>query len=122
MPEHLSVVRAQAPASMRVAARPLKKTVVLVDRDGVSQTLPLMPQNYSQPRFSPSGDKIAFWLEQQRCDIVVYDIARNALTRLTTEGDNHFPNWMPDGLQLTFLSGGRPGSLGYNFMSKPIDG
>jgi serine/threonine protein kinase len=99
-----------------------QNTVVFVDRDGVSQTLPLMPQNYSTPRFSPSGDKIAFWMEQQRCDIVVYDIARNALTRLTTEGDNHYPIWTPDGRQLTFLSGLRPGSPGYNFMSKPFDG
>ena len=99
-----------------------QNTVVFVDRDGVSQTLPLMPQNYSHPRFSPSGDKIAFWMEQQRCDIVVYEIARNALTRLTTEGDNHYPIWTPDGRQITFLSGARPGSPGYNFMSKPFDG
>jgi serine/threonine-protein kinase len=88
----------------------------------VSQPLPLMPQNYSHPRFSPAGDKIAFWMEQQRCDIDVYDIARNVLTKLTTEGDNHYPIWAPDGRQITFLSGSRPAFRGYEFMSKPVDG
>jgi serine/threonine-protein kinase len=99
-----------------------QRSVVLVDRDGVSQTLPLAPQNYSHPRFSPVGDKIAFWIQQSRCDIVVYDIARNVLTRLTTEGDNHYPIWTPNGRQITYISGARPGILGYDFMSKPVDG
>ena len=98
-----------------------QRTIVFVDRAGGSQTLPLMPQNYSRPRFSPAGDKISFWIEQTRCDIFVYDIARNVMTRLTSEGDNHNPIWTPDGRQVTYVSrrSGNPASV---FMSKSVDG
>jgi len=98
-----------------------QRRVVFVDRAGVSQALPAPPQNYSHPKFSPMGDKISFWIEQTRCDILVYDVVRNTLTRLTSEGDNHYPIWMPNGQEITYISN-RPGSRGYNFMSKPVDG
>src|SRR5262249_5977146 len=75
------------------------RTVVLLDRTGVEQTLPLEPRSYTHPRFSPTGDKISFWIEQVQgsCEIAVYDIVRNRLTRLPSEGDNHYPIWAPNG-------------------------
>jgi serine/threonine-protein kinase len=99
-----------------------QRTVMLVDRTGTSQPLPLPPQSYTHPRFSASGDKVSFWIEQMNCDIVVYDLARNALTRLTDNGDNHVPIWTPDGRQITYISKKTNSSLSYQLYWKPADG
>jgi serine/threonine-protein kinase len=81
------------------------RTIGLVDRSGVARPLPLQPRSYTHPRFSPSGDRISWWLEQFRCDIEVYDMARGTVTRLTSDSDNHFPIWSPDGRRITCLTG-----------------
>jgi eukaryotic-like serine/threonine-protein kinase len=98
-----------------------QRTVAFVDRTGMGQALPLAPQNYGHPRFSPAGDKIAFWIEQSICDIVVYDIARGVLTRLTSGADNHFPVWTPDGQQITYISR-TTDTPGFELVSKAVDG
>src|SRR5207302_293759 len=80
-------------------------------------------KSYGHPRFSPKGDKISFWIQQLRCDIEVYDIARGTTTRLTSEGDNHFPVWTPDGQQITYVSRkGTPPSPGYELFSTTANG
>lgn len=95
--------------------------VMLVDRTGTSRPLPLPPQSYGTPRFSASGDKVSFWIEQMNCDVVVYDLVRNTLSRLTDNGDNHFPIWTPDGRQITYTSR-KIGASSYELYSKPADG
>jgi Tol biopolymer transport system component len=69
----------------------------MVDRTGASQTLSLRPNSYAQPRFSPKGDKLVFWIQQLRCWIEVYDLTRGSMRRITSEGDNHHPVWTADG-------------------------
>jgi Tol biopolymer transport system component len=62
-------------------------------------------------------------MQQIRCDIEVYDIARGAMSRLTSEGDNHFPIWTPDGNRVTYVS--RRAALtggGYELLSQPANG
>ena len=106
-------------------ARAAQRTVTLVDRAGTRQPLPLPPKNYSHPRFSPKGDKVLFWLEQQRCDIEVHDVARGGTTRITSVGDNHFPVWTPDGQQITYISrdsARTPQTPGYELIRKPANG
>ena len=98
-----------------------QRTVSLVDRTGNAQLLPLAANSDGHPRFSPKGDKLSFWMQQIRCDIEVYDIARGSTTRLTAEGDNHAPVWTPDGLRITYLSA-TPGTAGYELLSKPSNG
>jgi serine/threonine-protein kinase len=98
-----------------------RRTVVLVDRAGVSRPLPLPPQSYGQPSFSPRGDKLAFWIERLKCDVMVYDIPRGASTRLSLQGDSHAPVWTPDGAHLTYLAS-RPNSGAWELFWKPADG
>lgn len=97
------------------------RTVVIVDRDGNPQSLPVPPKSYMQPRFSPTGDRIAWWVEQFLCDIEVFDVARGALTRLTSDSDNHYPTWTRDGRYVTYASRkASPGS--YAIVARPANG
>jgi len=98
-----------------------QRTVALVDRTGASQPLSLAPQGFTQPRFSPSGGQISFWIEQLYCNIVVYDLARRTLTVVATEGDNHSPIWTDNGERITYISAS-PGIPGYEVLSRPTDG
>jgi eukaryotic-like serine/threonine-protein kinase len=97
------------------------RTVAIVDRSGVARPLPLPPKSYSHPRFSPAGDKLSWWLEQWNCDIEVYDIARGTVARLTSDSDNHFPIWTPDGQRITYITS-KAGSEGYEIVSRPTNG
>ncbi len=67
---------------------------------------------YSTPRFSPDGQRVAFGvLGQGGGQIWIYDIPGNTLTRLTAEGSNLRPEWTGDGRRIVFRSerGGRAG-------------
>ena len=96
-------------------------TLAWVDRHGVPQELPAPPQEYGLPRLSPDGGRIAMWITQGTDrNIWVYDIARDALTRLTFEGSNGWPAWHPDGRKI-FYASLRPGA-DWGIFSKPSDG
>jgi len=98
-----------------------QRTLVLVDRAGATQPIPLPPRNYTQPRFSPSGIQLLYWLEQNRCDLAVFDLDRGTTTRLTSEGDNHYPTWVPDGQRIVYVSR-KPGAPTYKLFSMLANG
>ena len=75
--------------------------MVWMDRKGAVEPLPVPPQAYRSPRFSPEGQRVAVVIGE---DIWIYDISREALTRLTFEGLNLNPIWTPDGNRITFTS------------------
>jgi Tol biopolymer transport system component len=100
---------------------PGQRTVALVDRAGTSRTLPLRPQSYGYPRFSPSGEQIAFWITQLRCDIALYDLGRDTLTIVASDGDNHSPIWTHSGERITYASR-KLDSPGSEVFSTPADG
>jgi Tol biopolymer transport system component len=63
------------------------------------------PGSYSNPRFSPDGNRVAITVSSSNAtDIWIYDISRNTFTRLTTEGANVRPEWTPDGRNVVFIS------------------
>ncbi|HSZ20361.1 MAG TPA: protein kinase [Candidatus Acidoferrum sp.] len=93
--------------------------LVWIDRNGSSQTLPAPPRIYVQPRLSPDGRRIAVRIAQLNCDTMVYDIARESLTRLTLDGDNHSAIWTPDGKRITYASRKKDA---YHLFWKPADG
>ena len=95
-------------------------TLVWVDRKGLAQPLPASPHAYGNPRLSPDGRQVALDItEGGKEDIWIYDLARDALTRLTFEGFNSFPVWTPDGKRVAYRSQ-RAG--GYNMYWTPADG
>ncbi len=98
-------------------------SVVWVDRAG--QTTPLLetPGNYSSPRLSPDGTKLALGQYDRASadDIRIYDIQSKTLSRLTlTEGSSIFPTWSPDGSRIYFSSDRDTGT--YAMFWKPADG
>ncbi|MEO5580230.1 MAG: protein kinase [Gemmatimonadaceae bacterium] len=63
------------------------------------------PGNYSTPRFSPEGQRVAITVVgANSTDIWIYSVVRNTFTRLTTEGSNLRPEWSPDGRHVIFIS------------------
>ena len=83
----------------------LESTLVWVDRQGLATPLIEDRQDYSRPRLSPDGQRVAVTVGLgANQDIWIYDIGRGTRMRLTVEGDNSSPVWTPDGTRITFNS------------------
>ena len=81
------------------------RTLTWIDRKGVERPIPAEPRAYSYPRLSPDGTRIALDVAEENRDIWVWDLARETLTRLTSDpGIDQFPAWMPDSKHLLFGS------------------
>ncbi len=86
-----------------------QRTLVRVDRKGTEQPLGAPPHSYRTPRISPDGKRVAAILDDIGGHVWIYDLARDALTRLTFEaGGGTSLAWTRDGKRLTFSSGGPP--------------
>jgi serine/threonine-protein kinase len=74
--------------------------------DSSAKTQPLLstPSFYYTPRFSPDGKRLAIAEEGTvGLDIMVYDLQRDAKTRLTfSASENTYPAWTPDGKHIAF--------------------
>jgi serine/threonine-protein kinase len=85
----------------------LDAPVVWMDRTGNTTPLRPTPTNWSNPRFSPDGTRLA--MDVQAAGglpaIWVYDWARDTPTRLTFgNGTDVRPIWTPDGRRIAFAS------------------
>jgi len=81
--------------------------LVWVGRNGVEQPVPAPPHNYTYPRISPDGKRIAAGIEEGEGQIWLYDISRDVLSRLTFGGPSNVdPIWTPDGKRVTFKGKG----------------
>ena len=87
---------------------PRPQQITLFDREGkVSGTLG-EPGNYSQPAFSPDGNRVAVIRTDpdRKANIVVFDIATGKAAQITSDASPHSaPVWSPDGKQIAYLSG-----------------
>jgi eukaryotic-like serine/threonine-protein kinase len=83
----------------------VSRMLVWVDRQGKEESLKAPPRVYLYPRLSPDGTRIALDIRDQENDIWRWDIARETLTRVTTDPAlDRFPVWMPDGRHIVFSS------------------
>src|SRR5688500_5232225 len=73
------------------------RTLHWVDRAGRSETLPLPPRSYPQPRTAPDGRRLAIEVEGSSHDGFVYDVATGVLANFSNDGSSHWPIWSPDG-------------------------
>jgi serine/threonine-protein kinase len=76
----------------------------VIGRDGREQPLRFAGDRYSQPRFSPGGDRIA--LERRdggRTDIYVLTPATGQVLRLTRDGRSRSPEWSADGDRVLWI-------------------
>ena len=92
--------------------------LVLINRRGQSTVLSKAERQYTHPRWSPDGRRIALGIggAPGNTDVWVQDIDRDTLTRLTFAGSNDYPIWSADG------SGLFTASRGTRILSLPADG
>jgi serine/threonine protein kinase/Tol biopolymer transport system component len=84
---------------------PQMSTIQWLDGAGKKEPLLAKPGNYRDPRLSPDGRRLALSVgEGGRQDIWVYDLQRDAMTRLTVDGSYISPIWSPDGQYIVFTS------------------
>jgi serine/threonine-protein kinase len=85
------------------------RRLVWVSRNGLEQPLPAASREYSRPRLSPDGRRIAVEIGPQTW---VYDITTDTLNRLLLESaNNDSPVWSPDGTRIAVrVSPPPPGS------------
>jgi serine/threonine-protein kinase len=89
-----------------VDATAVSRSLHISDRNGNSHALKLEPRNYTHPRVSPDGGRLAVVIEDDDdADISIYELAEtSALRRLTIEGQNRYPVWSSDGERVAFQS------------------
>src|SRR5262245_43141644 len=74
---------------------------VWVTRHGSELALPGPEKPYSSPSLSPNVDRIAVEIgDDGKIDIWLFDLARQALSRVTSDGVSRYPMWTPDGLHV----------------------
>jgi Tol biopolymer transport system component len=83
-----------------------KQQLVLADRVGKTETLPVPPNSYRAVRVSPDGLRIALEVASgNESDIYVYDIGHSSPLRpVTFDGKNRYPVWSADGRRIAFQS------------------
>lgn len=81
-------------------------TILRIDRKGMATELGVPKGEFVALRVSPDGRRLAVSKARATSpfsDIWVIDINNGNATRLTTQGDNEFPIWAPDGRRVLFL-------------------
>jgi serine/threonine-protein kinase len=80
-----------------------RRRLVWMDRRGQFEPLSLPESTYLGPALSPNGRQVAMMIrEQAGTNVWVYDLEREALTKLTFTGDNFWPIWSSDGKRVLF--------------------
>ena len=118
---HFSLSRNGTLVYVQSGAQWIGRTVVWVDRNGNAQPMADLQHRYFMgPKLSPDGDRIAMWIAGGNPQVWVYEMERGVLTPLTSEGQNFWPAWSPDGSRLSFPSIRSGGAL--NLFRKSADG
>lgn len=85
-----------------------ENTLIWAVHDAKPEALPVKPNLYQSPRFSPDGKLLALTVRLPDPDIWIYDIDRGTMRRITfAPGEDELPVWSPDGKRLAFSSHGR---------------
>ncbi|PYP66816.1 MAG: hypothetical protein DMD26_06595 [Gemmatimonadetes bacterium] len=81
------------------------RRLMLIDQSGREEPFLESPEQLEYPRFSPDGRRLALQIGPPGSpDIWIYPLPRGPLYRLTTGGNNMYPEWSPDGERVIFSS------------------
>jgi eukaryotic-like serine/threonine-protein kinase len=79
--------------------------LVWVDRQGQTTDIAAPVRDYRNPRLSPDGGRVAVAVATaQQSSIWIFDLVRDALVRLTFEGQSGWPVWSRNGREVIFAS------------------
>jgi hypothetical protein len=95
-----------------------------MDRKGAISDLRTASVMWSSPQFSPDGRSLAiaiYGTTPAQSDIWMYDLQRDAVSRLTFGANNDDPAWTPDGRRIAFDSRRGNGAV-YNLYWQHADG
>ncbi|HYL85789.1 MAG TPA: protein kinase [Candidatus Angelobacter sp.] len=82
-----------------------QRRLVWVARNGAEQPAAAPARAYMFPRISPDGRRVAVGITEQETQLWLYDLAREALTRFTFEGNVSLnAAWTSDGKWIAFQS------------------
>jgi eukaryotic-like serine/threonine-protein kinase len=100
--------------------RPVERSLLRVDREGMARSLTPARRDYNKPRLSPDGRHLAVnVLGEYSKDLWRLDLDRDAWTRMTVDGNSWGSEWSPDGHSIAFL---RDSNAEYEAMRIPADG
>jgi serine/threonine protein kinase/Tol biopolymer transport system component len=87
-----------------------KRILVWVDRNGNEEAIEeAPPRAYAYTHLSPDGTRVALDIRDQESDIWIYDLARETLSRLTSDpAEDYGGIWTPDGTKVVY---GRAGNI-----------
>lgn len=81
------------------------RVLTWVDRAGKEELIGVPPRMYTHVRASPDGTRLALTAGDEESDIWVWDLRRQALTRMTFDpATDTYPLWTPDSRRLIFTS------------------
>ncbi len=106
-------------AYIPASPRQFERHLVWVDRKGEIEPLSAPPRPYDSVALSPDGRQIAVDIRSDTAALWIHDLARGALTRVTTEGSSQNPIWTPDGKRIAYR-GTRAGFR--NLFLRTVDG
>ena len=90
-----------------VEGRAPSNELLLLDRQGKVEVLPVPPDHYTAPRFSPDGGRIAVAIGPGTptgpTDLWIYDRSMRTRTRLTFDSVSYVPAWEPGGRYLAYV-------------------
>ena len=95
-----------------------RSELVWVDSSSVERPTGASGGDYFQPRLSPDGRRVAV-VGGDHDDVWLFDLSRQTWNRFTSEGNNSFPLWAPDGTRLVYVSD-RAGVE--NMYTRPVGG
>ena len=80
-------------------------SLVLVDHEGVAESLGFQAESYQSPRFSPDGKQLLITKIEENANLWIYGLDRGTSRRFTEEEFNTFwAIWSPDGNEIVFNS------------------